>query len=37
MDVVFQIEQQAAQDCGQPTGLDEALLLIANNREGGDR
>jgi tetratricopeptide (TPR) repeat protein len=37
MDLVFQIEQQTAQQCGQPTGLDQALLLIANNRDGADR
>jgi len=37
MDLVFQIEQQTSQLCGQPTGLDQALLLIANNRDGADR
>ncbi|HZQ68019.1 MAG TPA: tetratricopeptide repeat protein [Terriglobales bacterium] len=37
MDLVFQIEQQTARDCGPPTGLDQALLLIANNRDGADR
>jgi tetratricopeptide (TPR) repeat protein len=37
MDLVFQIEQQSAQLCGQPTGLDEALLRIAGNRDGADR
>jgi tetratricopeptide (TPR) repeat protein len=37
MDLVFQIEQQTAQECGQPTALDQALLLIANNRDGADR
>jgi tetratricopeptide (TPR) repeat protein len=34
MDVVFQIEQQTAATCGQPQGLDLALLLISEKREG---
>lgn len=34
MDVVFQIERQAASTCGPPQGIDEALLLISNKREG---
>jgi tetratricopeptide (TPR) repeat protein len=33
MDVVFQIEQQTAATCGQPQGLDLALLLISETRE----
>jgi tetratricopeptide (TPR) repeat protein len=33
MDVVFQIEQQTAATCGQPEGLDLALLLISEKRE----
>ena len=33
MDVVFQIEQQTAATCGQPQGLDQALLLISQKRE----
>lgn len=37
MDVVFQIEQQTASECGEPEGLDEALLLISRNREAADR
>ena len=37
MDIVFQIEQRAAEQCGEPIGLDRALLLIGNNREGADR
>lgn len=37
MDLVFQIEEETAQLCGQPTGLDQALLLLANNRDGADR
>ncbi len=31
MDVVFQIEQQTVAMCGQPQGLDLALLLISQN------
>jgi tetratricopeptide (TPR) repeat protein len=37
MDVVFQIEQQTAIDCGEPQGIDEALLLISRNREAADQ
>ncbi len=33
MDVVFQIERQAAASCGPPEGLDLALLLISRKRE----
>jgi tetratricopeptide (TPR) repeat protein len=33
MDVVFQIEQQTATLCGQPQGLDLAVLLISQKRE----
>jgi cytochrome c-type biogenesis protein CcmH/NrfG len=33
MDVTFQIEQQTAATCGQPQGLDLALLLISEQRE----
>jgi tetratricopeptide (TPR) repeat protein len=33
MDVVFQIEQQTASLCGQPQGLDLAVLLISQKRE----
>ncbi len=33
MDVVSQIEQQAAASCGPPQGLDLALLLISEKRE----
>jgi tetratricopeptide (TPR) repeat protein len=33
MDVVFQIERQTAATCGQPQGLDLALLLISEKRE----
>ncbi len=33
MDVVFEIEQQTAANCGAPQGADEALLLISQKRE----
>jgi len=33
MDIVFQIEQQAASACGPPQDLDLALLLISHKRE----
>ena len=37
MDLVFLIEQQTAQQCGQPTGLDLAYVLIARDRNSVDR
>lgn len=37
MDVVFQIEQQTATSCGQPQGLDLALLLISQKREAASQ
>jgi tetratricopeptide (TPR) repeat protein len=37
MDLVFQIEQQANADCGPPQGADQALLLIARDREDVDK
>jgi len=37
MDLVFQIEQQTANDCGEPQGADQALLLLSRNREGADQ
>jgi len=37
MDLVFQIEQQTAEDCGEPQGADQALLLISRDRETADR
>ncbi len=37
MDLVFDIEQQADQECGAPTGSDLALLLISREVEGGGR
>jgi len=36
MDFVFEVEERTA-DCGSPTALDEALLLIGRNREGAER
>jgi len=37
MDVVFAIEQQTALDCGEPQGIDKALLLISRDREAVDQ
>jgi tetratricopeptide (TPR) repeat protein len=37
MDLVFQIEQQTATDCGEPQGADKALLQISGNREAVDQ
>lgn len=37
MDLVFQIEQHTAEDCGEPQGVDQALLLISRDRETADR
>jgi tetratricopeptide (TPR) repeat protein len=37
MDLVFSIEQQTAQDCGEPQGANRALLLIARNRDTADQ
>ena len=37
MDLVFQVEQQTAAVCGEPQGIDEALLLICRNREVADQ
>jgi tetratricopeptide (TPR) repeat protein len=34
MDLVFEIEKAASQACGEPQGLDLALLLIAREQEG---
>lgn len=33
MDLIFQIEQQTASQCGSPQGFDLALLLISQKRE----
>jgi tetratricopeptide (TPR) repeat protein len=35
MDLVFEIEKAASQACGEPQGLDLALVLIARQQEGG--
>jgi len=35
MDLVFEIEKSASQACGEPQGLDLALLLIVRQQEGG--
>jgi tetratricopeptide (TPR) repeat protein len=37
MDLVFEIEQQAAALCGEPQGSDEALLLLSRSREVADQ
>lgn len=37
MELVFQIEQQTQAECGPPTGINEALLLLAQNRAGVDQ
>jgi len=36
MDVVFAIEQQIATACGEPQGIDKALLLISHDRGAAD-
>jgi tetratricopeptide (TPR) repeat protein len=35
MDLVFEIEKSVSRACGEPQGLDLALLLIARQQEGG--
>jgi tetratricopeptide (TPR) repeat protein len=37
MDLILQIEQQTAQQCGQPSGTDLALLLISHDRQAVDQ
>ncbi len=37
MDLVFEIEQETSKNCGPPSGLDQALLLLGQNRAGVDR
>jgi hypothetical protein len=37
MDLILQIEQQTAQQCGEPSGRDLALLLISRDRENVDQ
>lgn len=36
IDLVFQIEQETQKECGAPTGIDQALLLLAQNRLGAE-
>jgi hypothetical protein len=37
MDLILQIEQRTAQECGEPSGRDVALLLISRDREDVDQ
>lgn len=37
MDLVFSIEQETAQECGEPQTVNRALLLIARNRDTADQ
>ncbi len=37
MDLVFDIEQQTQSTCGTPEGLDQALLLLSQDRNGVER
>jgi tetratricopeptide (TPR) repeat protein len=37
MDLVFQIELETEKDCGEPQGVDKALLQISGNREAADQ
>ena len=37
MDLVFEVEQRTAQDCGEPQGRDEALLRISHDRDTVDQ
>lgn len=37
MDLVFNIEQQTAAECGDPQGADLALLLTSRNRDAADQ
>jgi tetratricopeptide (TPR) repeat protein len=37
MDLVFQIELQTETVCGPPTGFDQALLLLSQDRAGAER
>lgn len=37
MDLVFQIEQKTEGICGEPSDLDHALLLLAQDRDGVDQ
>lgn len=37
MSFVFDVEEQTAPLCGDPAGVDQALLLVGRNREGVER
>jgi len=37
MDLVFRIERQSQQNCGEPAEPDQALLLLAQDSDGADR
>jgi tetratricopeptide (TPR) repeat protein len=37
MSLVFDIEQQTAQQCGPPSGMDQALLILSQNPNGVER
>jgi tetratricopeptide (TPR) repeat protein len=37
MDLAFEMEQLSAQQCGEPQGLDQALLLIGEMHRGAER
>jgi hypothetical protein len=37
MSFVFEVEDETAEVCGEPSGVDQALLLIGRNREGVER
>lgn len=37
MDIIFQIEQQTQASCGSPQGLDQALILLSQDRGGVER
>ena len=37
MKLVFEIEQQTQATCGSPGGLDQALVLLSEDRSGVER
>lgn len=37
MDLVFEIEKQTQSECGNPEGMDQALLLLSLDRAGAER
>ncbi len=37
MDLVFTIEQQTTELCGQPQGIDQALFLLSRDRDNADQ